>query len=213
MYEACLIKEAKRLFPYLAFFRGYHLVGGTSLALQIGHRISYDFDLFTEELLVANLLQKIKKVFSVEEIQPSFCSKEQYDLFVSGVKMTFRYYPYPSVYPYVMHRGVPLLSIKDIAASKAFAIGQRAAYRDYVDMYFILKEKHATLAEVISLSEKKYNKDFNGRLFLEQLVYLGDIADTKVEFLRSFVSRQVLIRELKKEVKNYIDGLIEGGSS
>ena len=118
--------------------------------------------------------------------------------------MTFRYYPFPPHYPLIKFQKVPLLSIKDIGATKAFAIGQRAAYRDYVDMYFILKEKHATLQEIIELSEKKYKLDFNGRLFLEQLVYLGDITDTKVEFLRASISQRTLMRELKKEVKKYI---------
>jgi hypothetical protein len=172
MYDACLTQNAKRLFPLLARFSDYHLVGGTALALQIGHRISYDFDLFTEEPIVASLFPKIQKVFSGDIIRQSFRSKEQCDLFVSGVKVTFRYYPFPPYYPLVKFQNIPLLSIKDIGATKAFAIGQRAAYRDYVDMYFILKEKHATLQEIIKLSEKKYKLDFNGRLFLEQLVYL-----------------------------------------
>lgn len=207
MYDACLTKEAKRLFPRLTAFRSYHLVGGTALALQIGHRVSYDFDLFTEEPLAPNLFQKIKKAFSSEKIIQSFRSKEQCDVFISGVKTTFRYFPFPIIYPCVKHQGVRLLSVKDIAASKAFAIGQRAAYRDYVDVYFILKENHATLKEVIALSEKKFNKDFNGRLFLEQLVYLGDITDMKVDFLRSPVSKQTLIRELKKKVKEHINVL------
>lgn len=207
MYDACLTKEAERLFPRLVHFRKYHLVRGTALALQIGHRISYDFDLFTEEPLAPNLFQTIKKVFPSEKIIQSFRSKEQCDIFVSGIKVTFRYFPFPTMYPFVKHRRVSLLSIQDIAASKAFAIGQRAAYRDYVDVYFILKERYATLGEIIALSEKKFKKDFNGRLFLEQLVYLGDITDTKVEFIRSPISKQALIRELKKKVKEHIDTL------
>ncbi|MBI2483901.1 nucleotidyl transferase AbiEii/AbiGii toxin family protein [Candidatus Uhrbacteria bacterium] len=95
MHDECLTGEAKRLFPRLANFQGYHLVGGTALALQIGHRVSYDFDLFTEHALDPNLHAKVKKVFPRERIKPSFKIKEQYDLFISGVKTTFRYYPYP----------------------------------------------------------------------------------------------------------------------
>lgn len=208
MFDECLTREAKRLFPRLAIFRDYHLVGGTALALQIGHRVSYDFDLFTQKPLVSNLFKKIPKVFAGEKMKPSFRSTEQYDIFISGVKTTFRFYPYPPVYPYKKHHGVPLLSIKDIGASKAFAIGKRAAYRDYVDMYFILKEQRATLNALIVLSEKKYGDDFNARLFLEQLVYLEDISDTKVEFLRSHLTKKQLLVGLKKYVKSYVNNFL-----
>lgn len=204
MHDECLTSEAKRLFPKLRSFSGYTLVGGTALALQIGHRLSYDFDLFTEHTLAGNLSTKVKGVFSGEKIHPSFIVPEQYDLFVSGVKVTFRYYPYRAVYASKRYMGVSLLSIRDIGASKAFAIGQRAAYRDYVDVYFILAEEHATLGDLIHLAKKKYGDEFNGRLFLEQLVYLGDISDTKVDFLRSAITETNLMTALKKEVRTYM---------
>lgn len=204
MHDECLTSEAKRLFPKLRSFSDYTLVGGTALALQIGHRLSYDFDLFTEQALAVNLSTKVKKVFSGEKIRPSFKVPEQYDLFVSGVKITFRHYPYHAVHASKRYKGVPLLSIKDIGASKAFAIGQRAAYRDYIDVYFILAEGHATLGDLIHIAKKKYGDEFNGRLFLEQLVYFGDISDTKVEFLRPAITEKELISALKKEVRAYM---------
>lgn len=204
MHDECLTQEARGLFPRLANFQEYHLVGGTALALHIGHRLSYDFDLFTDEPLGKNIPKKVKKIFPAEKIIPSFQSEEQYDVFIAGIKTTFRHYPYPPVYVCKKYKGVPLLSIKDIAAAKAFAIGKRAAYRDYVDVYFILKESYASLGTIIALAEKKYGDDFNGRLFLEQLVYVGDISDTKVEFLRDEISKEKLILLLKKEVRRYI---------
>lgn len=204
MHDECLTSEAKRLFPRLRSFSDYTLVGGTALALQIGHRASYDFDLFTETILPKNLPSRVKRVFSHEKIRPSFQVPEQYDLFVSGVKVTFRYYPYPPVYACKRYQGVPLLSVKDIGASKAFAIGQRAAYRDYIDVYFIITEGHATLGNLIDLATKKHGNEFNGRLFLEQLVYLGDVSDTKVEFLRSEINTKQLMMALKKEVWQYL---------
>jgi hypothetical protein len=193
----------------LANFRDYHLVGGTALALQIGHRLSHDFDLFTDKPIVKDIAKKVKKIFRSEKILPSFQSHEQYDVFISGIKTTFRYYPYPPVYRCRAYHDVPLLSIKDIGAAKAFAIGKRAAYRDYVDMYFILKESYVTLGAIIALAEKKYSDEFNGRLFLEQLVYLGDIHDTKVEFLRDKVSEKKLALALKAEVKAYVKNFLQ----
>ncbi|MBI4273022.1 hypothetical protein HY621_04190, partial [Candidatus Uhrbacteria bacterium] len=49
------------------------------MALQIGHRASYDFDLFTEHTLDPNLHAKIKKIFLDKRIKPIFKITEQYD--------------------------------------------------------------------------------------------------------------------------------------
>ena len=51
MHEKVLTPTARRLFPLLGRFKEFYLVGGTALALQIGHRVSVDFDMFTEKQL------------------------------------------------------------------------------------------------------------------------------------------------------------------
>lgn len=61
-----------------------------------------------------------------------------------------------------------------LAAMKAFAIGQRNKWKDYVDMYFILREYH-TLAEIIQRTEKLFGNEFNAKLFRQQLSYFDDI--------------------------------------
>lgn len=48
-----------------------------------------------------------------------------------------------------------LASVKDIAADKAHTIGRRAAWRDYVDIFCLIKEKHLTLAQIIKLAKEK----------------------------------------------------------
>ena len=60
MHEQVLTKEAAALVPLLRRFRGYYLVGGTALALQIGHRISVDFDLFSSKELPRRQLARLK---------------------------------------------------------------------------------------------------------------------------------------------------------
>src|ERR1700683_1454425 len=49
MHTEALTEEGLRLFPALAAFDDFYLAGGTALALQIGHRISVDFDLFCND--------------------------------------------------------------------------------------------------------------------------------------------------------------------
>ena len=58
MHDNALTTKAAQLFPQLGRFESFYLVGGTALALQIGHRLSIDFDLFSEKALPQNLLQR-----------------------------------------------------------------------------------------------------------------------------------------------------------
>ncbi len=97
--------------------------------------------------------------------------------------------------------GVPLLSVKEIAATKAYAIGRRGSWRDYADLYFILAEQHAKLAEIIEIAERKYKDQFNGRLFLEQLVYWEDIEDTKIVFLKTSAAKEEIQKLFEEEVR------------
>lgn len=89
---------------------------------------------------------------------------------------------------------------KEISATKAYTIGRRGSFKDYVDLYFVISERHAALTEIMELAGKKYGQDFNSRLFLEQLVYLKDIEDTKVIFLKNKTTKRDLEDFFTKEV-------------
>ncbi len=95
-----------------------------------------------------------------------------------------------------------MATVREIAAMKASSIGKRLSYKDYVDWYFLLKEKHTTLKEVIALAEKKFNGDFNARLFLGQLVSLEDIPTQEVNFIRNEVGRNEIKKFLEEEVRS-----------
>src|SRR3989338_8551500 len=166
IYEEALIKEAARLFPKFNQFKDFYLVGGTALALQIGHRISVDFDFFSKEELPADLLRKVRRTFPKIPIKTTYHVLEQLNILVDGIKTTFFYYPYPLVKQTALYKGVPMASIPEIAAMKAFSIGKRLSYKDYVDWYFLLSKRHVTLPDVIRLAKSKFKDEFNDRLFL-----------------------------------------------
>ena len=158
----------------------FYLAGGTALTLQIGHRISVDFDLFTEKEILKSHLSLVKKVFRDSVIAVSVNNSEELTLFIDEVKVTFLAYPFPVVLDFVVFEKMPMLDIKELAATKAYTIGRRGSYRDYVDLYFVLSEKMILLEEILELAKKKYAHEFNGRLFLEQMAYLDDIDDTEI---------------------------------
>lgn len=184
MHLEALDEKSRSIFSRLREFPEFYLAGGTALALEIGHRISIDFDLFYDREIEKTLLVKATRVFSETIISITANNPDELTFFTDGVKVTFLRYPFPLLFEPVFYEGVKIITVKEIAATKAYTIGRRGSYKDYVDLYFIFFEKHATLEEVIELAEKKYGGDFNGRLFLEQLVYLSDIEDTEIKFLR-----------------------------
>ena len=192
MYEQALTKQTSTLFEGFAKFNGFYLAGGTALALQIGHRLSVDFDWFTSQDLPRDLLQKTKRTFSACPISVTYRSLEQLNVLICGIQTTFFQYPYPVIGDFVSHRGLALASVQEIAAMKAFSIGKRLSYKDYVDWYFLLKEKHVKLQDVIVFCQKKFGGDFNDKLFLGQLVSMEDIPTQKIDFLRDPIERHAV---------------------
>ena len=66
---------------------------------------------------------------------------------------------------------------------KAYALGRRAKWKDYVDLYFILRDHH-TILEISTKATEIFKGDFNTKLFREQLCYFEGINyDEVVEYL------------------------------
>jgi hypothetical protein len=188
MYNEALTEEGSKLFPTLAAFDGFYLAGGTALALQIGHRRSVDFDLFSGDPIDRALLAKTKKVFAGYSIEPVINNPDELTAFVDGVKITFLSYPFPLIEPLALVNQLSMLSVKEIGVTKAYAIGRRGTYKDYVDLYFIIAKHHVSLEEIITMAEKKFQREFNSRLFTEQLLFMDDVRDYQIDFLKEAVT-------------------------
>ncbi|MCD6085777.1 nucleotidyl transferase AbiEii/AbiGii toxin family protein [bacterium] len=181
------------------------LAGGTALCLQIAHRFSFDFDLFFERELTSKDLRKLKKLVKLKEV--GLETSEQINaITIENISMNLVYYPYRPLFKKIQTFSLPLFSVKDIALDKAFTIGRRAMWRDYVDLFFILKNKIFTLKNLIKYAEKKFKLNFNPRLFLEQLVYFKDVEILKISYVNEKFSekeiKKFLIEEVKKIKKN-----------
>ena len=115
----------------------FNLVGGTALALQIGHRISIDLDLFTyEEYDGAEILQILQSWGELDLLvnKPPFLQVR-----LDDVKIDFLKFPYHFVQNYTEIEGVRLVSIENIAVMKLLAIARRGVKKDFFDLYFILE--------------------------------------------------------------------------
>jgi len=185
----------------LKSFSDFYLAGGTALALQIGHRVSVDFDFFSDEYISKELLLKLEKVFKEEKVKIVINQLEQLTVLINGINVSFTYYPFPVILNSIDYEGIKILPALEIASMKAYTLGRRATFKDYVDLYFILKEKVSSLEKIIKLCQKKYGDNFDARLFLEQLVYLEDVESIEVQFLKEKVNRLEIEKFFEEEIR------------
>ncbi|HPR32422.1 MAG TPA: nucleotidyl transferase AbiEii/AbiGii toxin family protein [Prolixibacteraceae bacterium] len=164
------------------FKKEYFLVGGTAIALYIGHRRSIDFDLFK--------FQAIKPRSIIEKISVSGFPyvvtrrvNEQLNVTINNVKFTFYQYPFKIAANQTWENIVRMPALLDLAAMKAYALGNRSKWKDYVDMYFLLKD-HFSVEQISLQANMLYGQLFSKKLFIAQLSYFKDINYSEpVEFL------------------------------
>ncbi len=128
------------------------LVGGTALALQIGHRRSIDLDLFAIQdfdtsNLVPALLQNYDLVSTLQMPQTLIGT-------INGIKVDFIRFKYPFIRPILEINGIRMLSIEDIAPMKLDAITGRGSKKDFFDLYYLLQ--HFNLDTLFALYQEKY---------------------------------------------------------
>jgi len=201
MHTEALTEEGSRLFPALAAFDDFYLAGGTALALQIGHRLSIDFDLFRYGLIDRSLLSKVGKTFPDLPVAPTVNNPDELTVFIDSVKLTFLSYPFAVIEPLASLDGLPALSVREIGATKAYTIGRRGTYKDYVDLYFIVAEHHASLDEIITMAERKFGHEFNSRLFAEQLLFMDDVHDFQIDFLKMPVTPEGVTAFFREKIR------------
>lgn len=199
-----LDEKRQKVFLDLSLFKdeGY-LAGGTALALQINHRRSEDFDIFVNKTIDNKLRLKIKKIFG--NVDFYLDNEDQINLLTKdGVKITFLWYYFPRIGLPIRTESISLASIDDIMADKSITIGRRAVWRDYVDVFYVLKNKMSTMASVISLAKKKFKNEFIETQFLEQLMYFDDLEITPIEFVGKPYPVDEVRLFLEQEVKAYV---------
>ena len=183
MHDEILNADQLKLLPLMARFRReYYLVDGTAIALHIGHRRSVDFDMF--KMSAINHKQNLDKIVAAGfDHQVTRRVEEQMNLLVNGVKLTFFQYPFPVVPEDNFEKVFRLPSLISLAAMKAYALGRRSKWKDYVDLYFLLT-KHFTIAGISAKATELFGELFSEKLFRAQLSYFDDVDYTdQVEYL------------------------------
>lgn len=195
-----LDKERKEVFEKLKIFSNTAVLGGgTALSLQIAHRMSFDFDLFLEKPIEREDLLKLRRILEIAGVQIN-TSQQLTVVTNNNVNITLLNYPFKQLFSSIATSFLPLCFVNDISADKAYTVGRRAAWRDYVDLYFVLKQNLIDIFELIKLTEQKFGIEFNPKLFLEQLIYFEDIEISKI----SFVKEEPSVSEIQIFLKHQV---------
>lgn len=190
-----LLKRLTKL-PLLADMR---LVGGTSLALQYGHRRSVDLDFFgmtTEDIdevteaisLCATTVIKIK------------CTPKIKTYAVNGIKVDIVNYPYHWIDEPIVEDGLAMASPMDIAAMKVNAVMGRGTKKDFVDIYFLLQ--HFSFDEIMDFYLQKYTDGSEYRALLS-MTYFADADPQPMPMMFSSVEWETMKATIKEKVEAY----------
>jgi hypothetical protein len=186
MHPDILSKEQKDLLPLMRQFkREFYLVGGTAIALHVGHRRSIDFDMF--KLSSLNVTKTLKKLNAAKiSYLVTRRVSEQINLTMNTVKITFYQYPYAIEAKVDFENTFRMPDLLTLAAMKAYALGCRAKWKDYVDLYFLLRDYY-TLDQIIQKADSLFGQMFSGKLFRSQLAFHKDIDYSEpVEYMPGF---------------------------
>ncbi len=175
MHLDILNNNQKELFTLLSLFkREYYLVGGTAIALQIGHRESIDFDLFKDkEIRKKDVFNKINQ--SKFKYTTTLAKYDQINFIIHEVKLTFFQFPYQIETSKEIKGIIKMPDLLTLAAMKAFALGRRAKWKDYVDLYFLIKY-HFSLLSIATKAKEIFKQEFVEKQFYAQLGYFKGIS-------------------------------------
>lgn len=193
MHKEILTENQLKLLSLLKdFSNDYILVGGTAIALYLGHRYSIDFDLFTSKVIKRKSIKNylIKNGHSLNQLIKE--EADQIHFMVNDVKIAFFQYPFSINETVDFESIIKIPTLINLAAMKAFALGGRGKWKDYVDIYFLLKD-HFSLDDIIKRAEGLFGNVFNDKLFREQLTYFEDINyDEEVIYLNTPIDNDVI---------------------
>jgi hypothetical protein len=166
----------------------FYLAGGTSLALQIGHRKSVDLDLFTSNDFDANNL--------LEYLEQNFGFRLDYSD-INTLKGSIENIKIDLI--------IRLFSIPDIAAMKLNAIaGNGTRSKDFIDIYFILQRY--SVEEILDFYEKKY-KTRNLFHVVKSLIYFDDI--NTQDWPEMILEKELILSKVTTEIEEKVNRFME----
>ena len=181
----------------LSILSDMRLVGGTSLALQYGHRKSVDLDFFG--ILDCEVEELEDELMSLGDVCRHRITKTIRIYKINGVKVDFvDYRRYSWIDKCVCEDNIRLASPKDIAAMKINAIEGRGSKKDFIDIYYLLK--HFSINELLDFYKQKYPEYSHFRALMS-LTYFDDAELQPMPFMFDSIQWDQIKQDIIKAVE------------
>jgi hypothetical protein len=154
----------------LPVLENFALVGGTNLSLKLGHRLSVDLDIFSNQDFESDLIiPAIKTRYNNFEVLRQ--TKRSFAGIIDDLKIDIVLHPYPHLYEVEEIHNIRFLSIPDIVAMKLNAISKRGAKKDFYDLAYLLDLY--SIEEMLEFFKIKYNNNEIG-FVIHSMYYFND---------------------------------------
>ncbi len=204
MYSETIDKETARVLKQIGeskIAENFYLAGGTALALQIGHRQSIDLDWFSRQDFSGDNLKKTLSELGDFEVV-SEAPGTLHGL-LDNVRVSFFYYDYTQLFPFLAFGKINLADERDIAAMKFSAVSSRGGKKDFLDIYFLLQKYE--LAELFDFFERKYkNIKYNKLHILKSLTYFDEAEAEPMPIMLKEIKWEAAKAELRKKVSEFL---------
>ncbi len=176
------------------------LVGGTALALHIGHRTSIDLDLFgkirTDEFGISSAVNSLGNAKIIKK------SPNIFIYIINSIKVDFVNYPFAWLDSETVENDIRLAGMRDIAAMKLSAITGRGTKKDFIDLYFLLRT--FTLKEMLGFYGRKF-PEASEFLVLKSLTYFGDAESDETPTIFEDITWTEIKEFLKRIITDHIN--------
>ncbi len=201
MFEEAISRQTAKNLEILGnskILNNAYLAGGTALALQMGHRVSYDLDFFTDKKFKAQIF--LKKISQIQSYRHERIDWGTILGKLGDIKFSLFYYDYPLLKKTIHFNDIKIASISDIAAMKIAAVSERGTKRDFIDLYFILQK--FTIPEILDFYNRKYKKLSSNMIHIKKsLVYFTDAEEEKMPKMLKQISWKEVKKFFEKEIK------------
>jgi len=195
-----------------------YLAGGTAVYFYLRHRLSVDLDFFTQSDFNSEVfLADAKGCF--DEVAVELLEKNTIILYLSHEKIKFSLFHFPygllfHAHHMSIHEGIacPLASLNDIAAMKAVAINQRGSIKDFIDLFFIMRETGMVFSDVVNLVIEKYGLDQSYDYHLKTSFVYFDDAEVEMDqiiMLETDNEQKILTRKEWGKMKTFFLDLVK----
>ena len=166
--------------------RKFYFTGGTPLSVfYLAHRISEDLDFFSEQEIylpsIERFIGKIKQKLNLVKIDyRKFLGLHSFYLFFDKdnyLKIDFSYYPFPRIAKGIKYKNIVVDSLYDIAVNKVHTISMQARARDFIDVYFIIKEKGYNFEKLLMDAKAKFDWHIDSIQLGTQLIKATEVKD------------------------------------